>query len=76
MGGEVDFLPANEHKSFLQVDSIFLGLLSQACLKVPRTISLEYLCNISMNLNVNLMNLIFCLQYINVNGFFKLLSSF
>ena len=34
-GGEVDFLPENEHKSFLQVDSIFLGLLSQACPNYP-----------------------------------------
>ena len=34
-GGEVDFLPENEHRSFLQVDGIFLGLLSQACPKYP-----------------------------------------
>ena len=32
-GGEVDFLPANEHDSFLQVDSITLGLRSQTCPK-------------------------------------------
>ena len=30
-GGEVDFLPANKHKSFLQVDSITLVLHSLAC---------------------------------------------
>ena len=33
MGGEVDFLPANKHEYFLQVDGITLGLLSQACPK-------------------------------------------
>ena len=27
-GGEVDFLPANEHESFLQVHNITLGLHS------------------------------------------------
>ena len=32
-GGEVVFLPANKHKSLLQVDSITLGLRSQACPK-------------------------------------------
>ena len=35
-GGEVDFLPANKHESFLQVDSITLGLLSQAFPKYPK----------------------------------------
>ena len=30
-GYEVDFLPANEPESFRQVDSITLGLCSQAC---------------------------------------------
>ena len=35
-GGEVDFLPANKHESFLQVDSIILYLLSQACPKYPK----------------------------------------
>ena len=33
MGGEVDFLPANKHEFFLQVDNITLGLLNQACPK-------------------------------------------
>ena len=32
-GGEVGFLPANKHKRFLQFDSIFLSLRSQACPK-------------------------------------------
>ena len=33
---EVDFLLANKHESFLQVDSITLGLRSQACPKCPK----------------------------------------
>ena len=33
---EVDFLPANKHESFLQVDSITLDLHSQACPKYPK----------------------------------------
>ena len=36
LGGEVDFLPANKHESFQQVDSITLGLDSQACPKYPK----------------------------------------
>ena len=35
-GGEVDFLPANKHESFLQVDSITFRLRSQACPKYPK----------------------------------------
>ena len=34
--GEVDILPANKHESCLQVNSITLGLLSQACPKYPK----------------------------------------
>ena len=34
--GEVDFLPADKHKSFLQDDNITLGVLSQACPKYPK----------------------------------------
>ena len=30
---EVDFVPANKHESLLQVDSINLGVLSEACPK-------------------------------------------
>ena len=45
MGTEVDFLPANKHESFLQVDSITLGLRGMP--KVPKTIRSQYLCNIS-----------------------------
>ena len=34
--GEVDFLPANENESFLQVDDFTLGLRSQAYRKHPK----------------------------------------
>ena len=36
MMGEVDFLPENEYKHFLQVDSISLDLRSQECPKYPK----------------------------------------
>ena len=36
MEGEVDFLPANKQESFLQVNSITLGLLSQVCPTYPK----------------------------------------
>ena len=36
MGDEVDFLAADKNESFLQVDSITLGLRSQACPKYPK----------------------------------------
>ena len=32
-GGEVDFLPADKHKDFLEVDSITLGVHSKVCPK-------------------------------------------
>ena len=35
-GGEVDFLSTDKCKNFLQVDSITLGLHSQACPKYPK----------------------------------------
>ena len=43
MGGVVDFFPANKHESFLhenflQVDSITLDLLGQACLMYPKRV--------------------------------------
>ena len=38
MGFEVDFLSANEHESFLQVESITLGLRSQACPKYAKQV--------------------------------------
>ena len=43
---EVDLLPADKRKSFLQSDSITLGLCTQACPKYPKQqvkISLQYL---------------------------------
>ena len=36
MADEVDFLPADKHKNFLQDDSITLGMRSQACPKYPK----------------------------------------
>ena len=36
MGDEVDFLPADKRESFLQVDSINLGVRSQAYPKYPK----------------------------------------
>ena len=32
----VDFWPADEHRSFLQVDTIILGVHSQTCWKYPK----------------------------------------
>ena len=40
IGDEVDFLPADKHKSFLQVDSITLGVHTQSN---KFTVSLQYL---------------------------------
>ena len=36
MGEEVDFLPADKYKRFLQDDSITLGVHNQACPKYPK----------------------------------------
>ena len=36
MKDEVDFLPAGKHESFLQVESIILGVRSQAYPKYPK----------------------------------------
>ena len=36
MGDEVDFLPADKHKSLPQDDSITYGVRSQTCLKYPK----------------------------------------
>ena len=36
MEGEVDFLPADKHKSFLQNDSIILSACSQTCPKYQK----------------------------------------
>ena len=42
MGDEVDFLPADKHKCFLQDDSIALGVHSQSSPKYPK----QQVCNI------------------------------
>ena len=42
MGDEVNFLHADKHKNFLQVNSTTLGLPSQACPKYPK----RQVCNI------------------------------
>ena len=42
MGDKADFLPADKDESFLQDDSITLGVRSQACLKYPK----QQVCNI------------------------------
>ena len=36
MGDEVDFLPSDKHKVFVQADSITLVVCSQACPKYPK----------------------------------------
>ena len=46
MRDEVDFLPADKLENFLQIDSITLGVHSQACPRYQNnkpTISLQYL---------------------------------
>ena len=46
MGNEVDFLPADKHKSFLQVDNITLDVQSQSSQSIQNNkfaISLQYL---------------------------------
>ena len=46
MGDEVEFLPADKHKSFLQDGSITLGVISQTGTKYQNNqfkISLQYL---------------------------------
>ena len=47
MGDEIEFLPADKHKSILQDGSITLGVNSQTSPKYQKTTSLQYLCNIS-----------------------------
>ena len=36
MGYEIDFLPADKHKNFLQIDRITLGGHAEACPKHPK----------------------------------------
>ena len=64
MGDEVEFLPADKHKSFLQDGSITLGVISQTGPKHQNNqfaISLQYL-------KPNMKD--------DVKGFFKLILSF
>ena len=65
----VSFWHTEEHGSFLPVDTIILGLLSQAC---PKYLKFAYLCNVSRN--TWRMKLIFCLQ-INPDIVYKLIVS-
>ena len=73
MRDEIYFLPAGKRKSFIQVDSITLDVLSQTCLKYPKTTSLHYLGNISRKMWR--MKLIFFLL-INVKDLFRVILSF
>ena len=41
MGDEVDFWPADKDETFLQIDSITLGVCSQTCPKYPK----QQVCN-------------------------------
>ena len=36
IGDDFDFLPVDKHDSFLQIDSINLGVHRQTCLKYPK----------------------------------------
>ena len=68
---EVYFWHADKHQSFLQFDTVILGVLSQPCQKYPKQevcISLQYL-------KENMSDVDFCL-HINMQGFFKLILSF
>ena len=66
---EVNFLHADKHENFLQVDTIFWW----SCIsKVPEIASLQCLYNFSKKKLE--MKLIFCMQ-INIKVFFKLIST-
>ena len=58
MGDEVDFLPANKQKGFLQVDSINLSLFIQACPKYPKQVY-----------NIFIISMIKCFQITQSNKF-------
>ena len=70
---EVDFLHADKHESFLQIDAMIFDGEWSSIPKVPKTTSLQYICNISRK--TGKMKSIFCLQ-INIRDFFKLILSF
>ena len=74
MGYEIDFLPADKSRISLEIDSITLGVHSQACSKYPKQyyqnnkfrISLQY-SKENVKLEVD-----FCMLII-VKGFFKVI---
>ena len=72
MGEEVDFLPADKHKCFLQDDSSPLGVHNQLWTKYSKqqvVISLQYLKeNVKDEVNLYLPR--------NIKGFFKLILPF
>ena len=86
VGYEVDFLPTDKHKRFLQVDNITLGLGSQACPKYPKfAIFLQYTKEKVKDIPYPIiysacpplmchtqMKLIFCLQ-MNIKSFLRLI---
>ena len=72
MGYEIDFLSADKHKHFQQIDSITLGMHSQASRSTQNnkfTISLQHHKE-KVKYEVD-----FCLMII-VKGFFKVILSF
>ena len=69
MKDEVDFLPADRHQRFLQIDTTILDVWP-GMLKLPKTISLLFLCNILRKKCV--MKLIFCIE-ISMSVFYKLI---
>ena len=46
MKAEVDFLPADKHQRFLQVDTTIFGLRGQVCPNYLKQEVLLFLCNI------------------------------
>ena len=73
MGDEVEFLPADKHKSFLQDGSITLDVISQTGPKYQKQSAYNI---IGISQGKHDLKLIFCLLA-NVEGFFfKLILSF
>ena len=74
MGDEVEFLPADRHKSFLQDGSITLHIISQTGPKYQKQ-SVSNIFAISQGKHEGWSWFFDCWQ-INVQGFFKLILSF
>ena len=70
---EVDFLHADKHESFLQIDAMIFDGEWSSIPKVPKITSLQYIWNISRKMGK--MKSILCLQ-INIRDFFILILSF